>query len=441
MKCLIVTFFSLIFFHGYAQNVMSLEKCIELAKAKNIEVVNQKYNNLKLKSEENISKGSFLPNLSFNASQNFNLGSSFNISTGVGQQESRSNNFNFTSSIVLFDGLSNINNLKLSKLKIENGELQLKSIEKALELSITNEYLQALFYKEALKITRNRLKNSMKQLNRVKILYENMSITKSELLENKSLVESDKNSISETENSLKNSLIKLKELISFEGIDNFDIQETDIKFSNQEMESFIHDGLDNHASVRVLESNMKISELRIKVSKAVFYPKISFDYSYGTGYYHLQGKDDLVFNNLTNKLENNGFIKQLDNNKTHFLGFSITIPVFNRFATKENYKKSKIDFNISEIYLINKKIEIINRASQAYNNVLTAKASLKSVAKILAFQEESFRVSNEKYELGISSVYDFIDSRDRLFNAQSDYVKSKYDYLFKFKILEYYYTN
>jgi len=420
---------------------MSLEKCIELAKAKNIEVVNQKYNNLKLKSEENISKGSFLPNLSFNASQNFNLGSSFNISTGVGQQESRSNNFNFTSSIVLFDGLSNINNLKLSKLKIENGELQLKSIEKALELSITNEYLQALFYKEALKITRNRLKNSMKQLNRVKILYENMSITKSELLENKSLVESDKNSISETENSLKNSLIKLKELISFEGIDNFDIQETDIKFSNQEMESFIHDGLDNHASIRVLESNMKISELRIKVSKAVFYPKISFDYSYGTGYYHLQGKDDLVFNNLTNKLENNGFIKQLDNNKTHFLGFSITIPVFNRFATKENYKKSKIDFNISEIYLINKKIEIINRASQAYNNVLTAKASLKSVAKILAFQEESFRVSNEKYELGISSVYDFIDSRDRLFNAQSDYVKSKYDYLFKFKILEYYYTN
>ena len=420
---------------------MSLEKCIELAKAKNIEVVNQKYNNLKLKSDENISKGSFLPNLSFNASQNFNLGSSFNISTGVGQQESRSNNFNFTSSIVLFDGLSNINNLKLSKLKIENGELQLKSIEKALELSITNEYLQALFYKEALKITRNRLKNSMKQLNRVKILYENMSITKSELLENKSLVESDKNSISETENSLKNSLIKLKELISFEGIDNFDIQETDIKFSNQEMESFIHDGLDNHASIRVLESNMKISELRIKVSKAVFYPKISFDYSYGTGYYHLQGKDDLVFNNLTNKLENNGFIKQLDNNKTHFLGFSITIPVFNRFATKENYKKSKIDFNISEIYLINKKIEIINRASQAYNNVLTAKASLKSVAKILAFQEESFRVSNEKYELGISSVYDFIDSRDRLFNAQSDYVKSKYDYLFKFKILEYYYTN
>ena len=420
---------------------MSLEKCIELAKAKNIEVVNQKYNNLKLKSDENISKGSFLPNLSFNASQNFNLGSSFNISTGVGQQESRSNNFNFTSSIVLFDGLSNINNLKLSKLKIENGELQLKSIEKALELSITNEYLQALFYKEALKITRNRLKNSMKQLNRVKILYENMSITKSELLENKSLVESDKNSISETENSLKNSLIKLKELISFEGIDNFDIQETDIKFSNQEMESFIHDGLDNHASIRVLESNMKINELRIKVSKAVFYPKISFDYSYGTGYYHLQGKDDLVFNNLTNKLENNGFIKQLDNNKTHFLGFSITIPVFNRFATKENYKKSKIDFNISEIYLINKKIEIINRASQAYNNVLTAKASLKSVAKILAFQEESFRVSNEKYELGISSVYDFIDSRDRLFNAQSDYVKSKYDYLFKFKILEYYYTN
>jgi outer membrane protein len=157
MKYLAVTFFTLMYFSGYAQNTMSLEECINLAKEKNIEIVNQKYSNLKLENDRMISEGNLLPDLSFNADQKFNLGNSFNVSTAVGQRESSSNTFYLSSSIVLFDGLSNINKIKLSKMNIENGQLKLNNIRKNLEISITNHYLQGVFHKEAIKIAKNRL--------------------------------------------------------------------------------------------------------------------------------------------------------------------------------------------------------------------------------------------------------------------------------------------
>lgn len=446
MKYLAVIFFTLMYFSGYAQNTMSLEECINLAKEKNIEIVNQNYSNLKLENDRMISEGNLLPDLNFNADQQFNLGNSFNVSTGVGQRESRSNTFYLSSSIVLFDGLSNINKIKLSKMNIENGQLQLNNIRKNLEISITNDYLQALFHKEAIKIAKNRLENSVKQLNRIKGLYENESVTKNELLENESLVEADKNNVIEAENNLKNTLIRIKEIISIDDIKDFDIVDIDVGSFKENMlfekeDIFNPESIDKHPSILVLKSDVEISGQQVKINKSTFYPKVSFNYSYGTGYFHILGQDDKVFNSQTNEYEDNGFMKQLDNNRVHYLGFSLTVPIFNRFVTKGKHKKSKLDYEISEINLINGKKEILNKAKQAYNDVVTAKSSLKSSEKILLFQDESFRVSTEKYELGVSSVYNFIESRDRLFKAQSDAVRAKYDYLLKAKILEYYYNN
>jgi outer membrane protein len=391
-----------------------------------------------------ISEGNLLPDLSFNADQKFNLGNSFNVSTAVGQRESSSNTFYLSSSIVLFDGLSNINKIKLSKMNIENGQLKLNNIRKNLEISITNHYLQGVFHKEAIKIAKNRLENSVKQLSRIKGLYENESVTKSELLENESLVEADRNNVVEAKNNLKNTLIRIKEIISIEDIKDFDIMDIDVESFEENMlyekeKIFNFESIDKHPSILVLKSNAEINGQQVKINKLTFYPKVSFDYSYGTGYYHILGQDDKVFNSQTNEYEDNGFIKQLDNNRVHYLGFSLTVPIFNKFATKGKHRKSKLDYEISEINLINGKKEILNKTKQAYNDVVTAESSLKSTKTILLFQEEAFKVSSEKYRLGVSSIYEFIESRNRLLTSQADYIKSKYDYLLKIKIFNFYF--
>lgn len=444
MKHTVVFFVTILSFIVQSQQKMTLDACIKLATENNIDVAKQQTNNLKLEHDKTIAKGTFLPNLNFNATQDFNLGNSFNVSTNVGQLESRSNTFYLTSSMVLFNGLSNTNKHKLSKMHIENGKLQLRNIQRNLEISVTNQYLQALLFKETVQIAKNRLENSTEQLARVKALYHNESITKSEMLEHESLVESDKNSVIETQNNYKNALITLKEVLAIEDIETFDIEDVDVSLIKADTLSRTEEviqasKLEQHPAILVLASKEKIAEQNAKVDKGAFYPKVTFDYSYGTGYYHLQGREDVVFNRETNAFEANGFFKQLDNNRLHYLGFSVVVPIFNRFVTRETYKKRKLEQNFAALQLQQGKKEILNETRQAYNNVLTAKAALQSNKKILDFQEEAFKVSEEKYKLNISSVYEFIESRNRLLMAQTDYVKAKYSYLLKLKILKFYY--
>jgi len=444
MKYLILVFFLMpIVFFG--QQTKSLKTCIELAKKQNSKVVYQHYLNQKLHRDKAISKAAFLPNLRVNANQNFNLGSSFNVSTGVGQQESSSNIFSIVSNVTLFEGFSKVHQMKLANMKLDNAALELKNIEQELERSITNEYLQALFYKEALKIAQRRQENSKEQFLRVKGLFDQEVITKSELLENESLVASDQNSCIEITNNLRTSLLKLKSLISYEDINDFDVEAFDSEGLHKEYLIDISKmnvdttSLQNYSSIQLLDSEMQLKNQLIKTSKSNFYPKISFDYSFGTGYYHILGREDVVFNSQTQRLEDNGFFKQINANKIHYLGFSMTIPIFNRLETKQEYKKRKLDYNISEIRLKAEKTKIKNQIKQAFYDVETAYSSHQNAQTILVYQKEVFRVASEKYRLGISSIYEFIESRNRLSKAESDFLSSKYDYIFKVKLLDYFF--
>lgn len=421
----------------------TLEDCISYAKEHSFDIATQQLANQKLAQDKIKAKGNFLPNLSFDADQNYLLGNSFNPSTGVGQVASRSNTFSVSSSITLFNGLSNINTLKLTKLTQEKGLLELEKTKKNLELTVTDQFLQVLFNKEILKIANAHIEVSRKQLERVTVLYTNGAVAKSELLENKSLVESDQNEIITAQNNLATSFLKLKELISVNDIAEFDVKEIDIESNETTLPLLTPDNeaINKNPALLVEKSNIEINDTKIKIEKAALYPKLTFDYSYGTGYYHIQGRNDLIYNTITNKYENNDFLTQLDKNKMHYLFFKLTIPIFSRFANSTAIKKAKLDRNTAELNYAFQKRALQNDMQIAQSNAIVAKSSLESTFKIVTFQDETFRAATQKYELGAIKIYDFIESRNRLVEAQSNLIKSKYDLIIKIKILGFYFNN
>jgi outer membrane protein len=51
----------------------------------------------------------------------------------------------------------------------------------------------------------------------------------------------------------------------------------------------------------------------------------------------------------------------------------------------------------------------------------------------------AFEYAKERYDVGLSNSFDFNQSRTAYENAQSDVVRTKYDYIFRLKILEFYF--
>jgi outer membrane protein len=123
----------------------------------------------------------------------------------------------------------------------------------------------------------------------------------------------------------------------------------------------------------------------------------------------------------------------------NYIGLSAVFPIFNRFSTRENYKKANEELEISEIELEHNKQLLRNKIKMASNDVKTAEASLESSEIAYTTQKEAFEIIQKQYLLGNINNYEFLESKAKLNRNNSDFIKAKYEYFFKVKILNYYY--
>ena len=75
---------------------------------------------------------------------------------------------------------------------------------------------------------------------------------------------------------------------------------------------------------------------------------------------------------------------------------------------------------------------------QAYNNVVASSKAYESSIQQVEAREESFRVIKQRYDLGAVNFVDYQVAENDLFQAKSDLLRAKYDYIFRLKILDFY---
>ena len=74
-----------------------------------------------------------------------------------------------------------------------------------------------------------------------------------------------------------------------------------------------------------------------------------------------------------------------------------------------------------------------------YNDVKNAIKSYEAAQKSLEARRQAFNFSKERYEVGLLNAFDFSQATLALENAQSEVIRTKYDYIFRTKILEFYF--
>ncbi|MGY0427107.1 MAG: TolC family protein, partial [Polaribacter sp.] len=175
---------------------------------------------------------------------------------------------------------------------------------------------------------------------------------------------------------------------------------------------------------------IKNADFNIAIVKRNVYPTISASAALSTNY---------GFNlNLPPKISNIPLFTQLDNNLGYGIGFNVSIPIFNRFQTKNNVIKSQINKEISEAKLESEKLQLKQTIEKAFLDVKSALKTYEASKISLEAQKEAFKNGQEKYNYGAMTLFDFDLVRTRLVNAESTLIRSKYDYVFKTKVLQFY---
>jgi len=448
MRTKIVTTLALLFFItiNAQDKKWTLQECVEYALENNISIKQQELSTDLLAEDIITAKGNFYPSLNASMSQNFNFGSFIGNDGGRISRDSRSNSFGLNTGVTLFNGNRNKYNLLQTQKTLEAAGFDLQENKNNIMLFVVNSYLNVLLNKESIKIATDQITISKSQVEKANQLVDAGEQPRSVLLEAEATLANNEQQLTASKNALDLSLLSLAQLLQLSH-KGFDIETVELNINSASLiyndtDEIYNSALANQPQIKSAELAVENSEITVDIAKSNYLPSLSFGGGLGTSYQHSQGSKDQrpIIDPSTGNVTYvpNGFGKQLEDNLGYNFGFSLSIPIFNRFQIKSGVAKAKINQKRTELLLLDQQIKLRETIEKAYADAKASLDQFVSAEKSLKAQEESFKNAQESYNSGVMTSFDFDQVRNRLVNAQSTIINAKYNFVFKTKLLEYY---
>ncbi len=130
---------------------------------------------------------------------------------------------------------------------------------------------------------------------------------------------------------------------------------------------------------------------------------------------------------------------QFDLNAGESIGLQLNIPILNGLTTRTNIKRSKLNVLRNKNILDQTKLDLENTINQSLNDAEGALKAYEAAKKTNIARETAYKYAKERFENGAMNTINFLQAQQLFEASQSDLIKSKYDYIFKIKVLEFYF--
>jgi outer membrane protein len=452
------------------QEKWTLKQCVTYALENNISI---KQSELDIENAALTKKdafGNYLPSLNASASNAWNTGLTQDITTGIlRNQTTRNSSYSITAGITVFRGLQNLRQLQVAKLQQLASQYNLDKMKDDIALFVANNYLQVLLSKANLAAIVEQNKVTQDQIKRTQELVDAGVLPKGDLLEIQATDASEKQRITVAENNVKITLLGLAQLLLIKDYENFDIVDENYEildggFSNKSIIETLEAAKQNRYDIKIAEQNLRIAQKNLQLAKGSYYPTLNAFVNYNTRESSFKrivqtiDPDNPTITQSIGTVEDTGqnvvgtfpntileelnplpFIEQLYLNDGISYGLSLNVPIFNGFAARNNVKRSLINVKRNELLVEQATLDLESKVYQAYTDVKGAKKSYEAAIKAFEAQQLAYQYAKERYDVGLTNAFDFSQAKFRYDNAQIEVNRSKYDYIFKLKVLELYF--
>ncbi|MBQ0117185.1 MAG: TolC family protein [Flavobacterium sp.] len=445
----------------------TLEECVSYAMEHNISIKSSDLDLQLSQIDKKDARGAFLPTINAGANHSWNIGLNQNITTGLLEnQTTQFTSANLNVGIDIYKGLQNQIQLRRSNLAILASRYAVTKMQEDVSLNVVNAYMQILFNKENLKVQQKQLEYDSKQLERVTQMVEAGNVPQGDLMDIQATVANDNQLIITAENNLLISKISLAQLLQLEDFETFDIEATtmDVSHSAVLMENaseIVKKAMESRTTLKVASSQVELAEKDLQLAKSRYLPTLQGFYSFNTraayadqvvGYQinpnnpfsvigTVEGTNqNVVTQNFSPLLGSpDDLWQQFDNNKGQNFGLSLNVPILNGLSVRHNVERNKVNVLKSKLNLDTEKQNVQRTVYTAFTDTKAALKSHEAALSTLEFRKKSYEYAQERYAVGLITIFDFTQAQTLYANAQSEVLRTKYDYIFKTKILEFYY--
>jgi outer membrane protein len=444
---------------------MTLEQCIDFALKNNIQIKQTELNTDLSKVNLTQSQANLLPSLNANASHSYNIGRTIDRFTNqFADAQVLSQNFGLSTDITLFSGLQNINTIQQNRYTYLASKYDVDKMKNDVSLNVATAYLQVLYAMEALENAKNQMGITAAQVERTKKLVEAGTAANGALLDIKAQLASEELTVTTAQNQLDIAYLSLAQLLNLISTEGFGIAKPELNVANQALLDVNPNQVYNSAvttlpEIKSAEFKVKSADKAVDVAWGGLSPRLSFSASYGTGYSGLSQRvigapsflsygpngdftsaGDTVLTPYFSSpaTEKIPFADQYKDNVNKSFGFFLTVPIFNRFQTKTSIDRARIQMLNAELTVESTKLQVQKNIQQAYADASAGLKKYNATVKTVEAMQESFKYTQQKFDVGMINTNDYNDAKNKLIKAQSDLLQAKYEFVFKTKVLDFY---
>lgn len=452
-----------------AQEAWTLQRCIDHAFEHNLQIKQAQLGEVSASINSTSARGAFLPNLNANASHGYNFGRTIDPFTNnfVESSAIQSNSFGLSTGLTLFNGFQNHLNLKRAQLQEKSAEAASAVAQNNVILTIAGAYLNVLFQEEFVRLAEVNRDVTQRQVERVTQLVNAGAAAEADLLDVSAQLASDEASIVSSSNGLDLAKLNLVQLLQLPA--NSYTQFTVVRPSDADLErqslpaspdAAVAHALSTFPEMQQAQYRVEDAELARDLARAGNMPRLYASFNIGTGYSgasqsisgpptteefllgSLQVNDTLAYDLIAEQevyqFITTPFSDQVEKNFNQSLFFSLSVPLFNNFNVRSAKQQAEVNVLQSEYQLEQTRQGLRASIESAWADAKAANQTSVAQESALIAADKAFQNTEKRYEAGASTAIEFADARARLDNARVNTLRSKYDFAFKSRILNFY---
>lgn len=416
----------------------TLRECCDYAVSHNISVKQQENQLRQRELQLSTAKNQRLPDLSAGTSQNFSFGRGLTAQNTYTNTNTSSTSFSLGTSVPLFTGFQIPNQVKLNQLNLEAATSTLDKAKNDIRMQVAQSYVQILYDIEMAEVARRQIGIDSMQVARLQALVDNGKASGAELSQQQATLAQSKLTATQADNNLQLAILSMTQLLELPTPDGFTVVRPVIGANEANEANKPHEAqlpspdaiyaeaLTVKPEVQSAQIGVKAAERSIDIAKAGYMPSLSLSGGLGTNYYTTSG------------FKSDGFAKQLKNNFSQYIGLNLSVPIFNRFQTRNSVRSAEIDRENQLLQLDNTKKTLYKEIQQVYYNAVAANAKCESSAAAARSSHDAFTLMQAKYENGKANITEFNESKNNYLRAESDLVQARYEQLYQQALIRFY---
>jgi len=407
---------------------MALESNISLRQASNQVAISE----ISVKR----SKADFLPNLSAGLS-----GSKNYPRKGTG---SESVSGSLSSGLNLFDGWNNVASLNSARLGLASDTANYSWTRQQIIFETVSQFMQTVLDSEFIRIELNNLETQQEQLKQIEEFQKAGNRSRVDVYQQMADLKQSELQLLQAQRDYQVNRLGLLQTLgqpaeSGMHFQSLAVQNLISRISDEPSQPVAEEVMDARDDWLAQQFQIEQSQQQVRAARSGYWPSLSLSAGLGTSYSDRATGLSYADSTTASRLS---FSDQFfDENPDLHVGLSLSIPLFDRMATKHSVEQAQVQLSSQELNKQNLELEINSQVRQALLDYQTAAKQSEVAHAQLEYTGEALKISEERYRVGATTYIELSLMRDNYSSSAYQAVSADYNLVLKYIALQYYSGN